>query len=93
MFGRRRPKDARVQEPPESDILCPDEVSARAEAARRQATETEDAEWIYLCRDLDKQWVVRRWTVQGEEPESKSRASRVAGEVVGEVINPLNWLP
>jgi hypothetical protein len=74
------------------DLLCPSEASARDEAARRQATETEGAEWIYLRRDRDKQWVVRRWT--GDEgPAPRDPASKVVKEFFGEFLNPFNYLP
>ena len=75
------------------DIQCADEASARAEAARRQAGETEDGvEWIYLHRDRDGQWVVRRYTGESDSPEPESRTSRVAGEVIGGLVDPTNWI-
>jgi hypothetical protein len=60
VFGKHQGRDAQVENHGPTDILCADEASAREEAARRQLTDTEDAEWIYLRRDRDKQWVARR---------------------------------
>jgi hypothetical protein len=89
MFRKQHAQDEQVAEQAEADILCSDEASARAEAARRQESETSGAEWIYLRRDRDRQWVVRRWIDQGDEPGSFT--FDVVGNVVGEVLNPFNW--
>lgn len=94
MFGRRAKQkehaDVLADDP---DIHCADEASARAEAARRQADETEDGvEWIYLHRDRDGQWVVRRYTGDSGTPEPESRTSNVLGEVIGGLVDPTNWI-
>jgi hypothetical protein len=91
MFRKRRVPDEPVVERADTDILCPNEAAARAEAARRQQTETEGAEWIYLRRDQDKQWVARRWTGQDDKPNARTSRADVVVDLVGEVINPVNW--
>jgi hypothetical protein len=92
MFGKLRSESGGTEEVPPLDIVCPDEASARAEAARQQAMETEGAEWIYLHRDRDQQWVARRWVDDGVDRGSSSGGvGEVIGEVVVEALNPFNW--
>lgn len=91
MLRRRRAQGRETAGHVESDILCANEAGAREEAARQQATETEGAEWIYLRRDRDKQWVARRWTGQGDGPEPKRTKFGIAREVIAELLNPTNW--
>lgn len=79
--------------PDDPDVHCADEASARTEAARRQAYETEDGvEWIYLHRDSDDQWVVRRYTAEAGGREPKTRTSKLLGEVAGGLLDPTNWI-
>jgi hypothetical protein len=94
VFGRRAKRERHVDLiADDPDVQCADEASARAEATRRQAGETEDGvEWIYLHRDRDGQWVVRRYTGESDSPEPESRTSRALGEAVGGLVDPTNWI-
>lgn len=92
MFGKPRDEAGEIREVPPLDIVCPDETSARAEAARQQTMESEGAEWIYLRRDRDQQWVARRWVDDGVDRGSGSGGiDDTIGEVVVEALNPFNW--
>ena len=93
MFGKQPGDATGTGEARELDIICPDRASAQAEAERRQALERDGAEWIYLCRDRDRQWVARRWV---DDRVDRGSGSGVVGEVIAEAVvealNPLTWL-
>jgi hypothetical protein len=92
MLGKLRGEAGQIDEVPLLDIVCPDEASARAEAARQQAMETEGAEWISLHRDRDRQWVARRWVDDAVDRGSGSGGvGEVIGEVVVEALDLLDW--
>jgi hypothetical protein len=93
---RRRQPSPSLNEP--LSIMCSDEASARAEAERRQAAERDpDVEWIYLRRDEDRQWIVRRWTPdlvpdpQQRESDTGGRAVRLLIDAVFGAMDPTNW--
>ena len=76
------------------EIRCADEASARAEATRRQAHETErGVEWIYVPRADDDQWVVFRYTGEPDKPEPKGPASPLVIDGIRElVIDVTQWI-
>lgn len=92
VFGQQETKNGQTDvKADDRDIHCVDEASARAEAARRQTDETEDGvDWIYLHRDRDDRWVVRRYTGETGEPQAEGLSSRLLGVVLG-ILDPTNW--
>jgi hypothetical protein len=68
------------------EIPCADESGAAAEASRRQAQDTDDAEWIYLRHD--GRWVARR-TPRNWEPPKEPRS--LTEGFLDTLVDPNSW--
>ncbi len=78
----------------EQVIVCADEQSAKDEAARRQATEGSNAEWIYLR--LHGSWVAKRYVPGAEAPAPEARGwkqrwKQGLGNFAGALFDPNSW--
>lgn len=74
----------------EEVVVCADEQGAKDEAARRQATQGSDAEWIYLR--LHGSWVAKRYVpgTGASEPEARGWKQRL-GNFAGALFDPSSW--
>jgi hypothetical protein len=68
------------------EIPCRDEASARAQAERQQAQDSDDAEWIYLRHD--RRWVARR-TPRNWDPSEEPRS--LTQGFLDTVLDPNSW--
>jgi len=72
-------------------IKCSTREEAEAEAARQQASDNDEATWIYL--HVDGEWAAKRTPTNLPVEKAKHPlVEGVVGEVVGSLLDPGQWL-
>ena len=70
---------ARMSEEAENVVACPDERSARAEAAQREAVDPERDRYYWHGVCLEGQWIAKRYPREGATPsDEKSWGQTIA---------------